>query len=89
MLTRIPDEKIANLCVKYLGWDEPVSEADLHFARELFDAQLEADQEKVKEIFDEEIRDIFDEMFPPPLVKPETLLALWGRLQALKQKWIK
>lgn len=48
-MERIPDKKIAKLCVKYLGWDEPVSEVDMGLARELFNAQLEADQKVMEQ----------------------------------------
>lgn len=55
------------------------------FQKGLVDGRKEADQEKVQEIF-EGIRDIFDELYPPPLPNPEMPLKLWYRIQALKER---
>jgi len=44
----LTDEAIKELCVRYLGWDEPVSDKDLALAKPLFEAHLQKVKEGLK-----------------------------------------
>ena len=44
----LTDEAIKELCVRYLGWDEPVSDKDLALAKPLFEFQLQKVNEGLK-----------------------------------------
>jgi hypothetical protein len=47
-MKRISPEEIARLCVKYLAWDEPVSQRDIDLAKPLFDTQLASCEKECK-----------------------------------------
>ena len=57
-LPMISDEEIEKLCVKYLAWDEPVSDRDLNLVKLLFEAQRDDDQE----LKDQEMQEMIEEI---------------------------